>query len=283
MSARRKLLIESSAVPAAVGRTTEAHRARFEKICGDSTLHTSTYIRKELLRRWVVDYIHLAQVIAESPSVADALRRLSHDFSGRAKGSYLNALADLEVLRTRCADPSDVRQVARKCAHAALQIVWDFDDVFESRIENKSACRIGNLEVPADGNDLIDALVAFCERLGEPVRDCAVNTFLDFGNADGHVAKLLACKEVARLKKTREPLAKFAAQGQWITCYECAQIGDAVIAMEHAAQAAPSEYRLVHTDHAFDRYCPCLGLGHERMPAAVAVDRPAEVTGDAPG
>ena len=283
MIARRKLLVESSAVPAAIGRTTEAHRARFEELRGDAPLHTSTYVRKELLRRWVVDYVRLARMIAESPSVADALRRLSHDFSVRAKGSYLNALADLELLRARCADPSDVRQIARKFAHAALQLVWDFDGVFEGRIENKSACRIGDLEVPADGNDLVDGLVAFCKRLEEPVRDCAVNTFLDFGNADGHVAKLLTCKGVARLKKVREPLATFASERRWITCHECGQIGDPVIALEHAAQAAPSEYRLVHTDHAFDRYCPCLGLDHERLPAAIALDKQAEARSDAPG
>jgi len=283
MSPRRKLIVESSAVPAAMGRTTEAHRARFEELRGDATLHTSAYIRKELLLRWVVDYVHLAQVIAESPSVADALRTLSHDFSGRAKGSYLNALADLEVLRARCADPGDVRQVARKVAHAALQLVWDFDEVFADHIENKSTCRLGNLEVPDEGNDLIEGLVAFCKHLREPVRDCAVNTFLDFGNAEGHVAKLLACKAVARLEKTREPLATFASEGRWITCRECAQIGDPVIAMEHAAQAAPGEYRLVHTDHAFDRYCPCLGLDHERLPAAVTMGKRVEARSDAPG
>ncbi|MCC6559196.1 MAG: hypothetical protein IT372_40235 [Polyangiaceae bacterium] len=155
MTAFRKLLVESSAVPAAIGRTTEAHRALFDEISRDAELHASVYIRKELLRRWLVDYVHLTQVIARSPSVADALRRLSNDFSGRAKGSYMNALADLDV----------------------------------------------DLSVPADGNELVEGLAAFCERLAEPVKDCAVNGFLDLGNAGGNVARLLACKQVASCKK----------------------------------------------------------------------------------
>lgn len=247
----------------------------------DAELHASAYIRKELLRRWFVDYVNLAQVIARSPSVADALRRLSNDFSGRAKGSYMNALADLEVLRARCADPNDVRQVARKCAQAALQLTWDFDDVFERRIENQSGCQIGDLRVSVDGNELVEGLVAFCERIREPVRDCAVNKLLDFGNTDGKVATLLACEQVAGNEKYREPLATFAAKRQWITCKECARIGDAVITLEHAAQPAPSVYRLIHTDLAFDRYCPCLGLDHERLPAAIAVGEPLEKDNEA--
>ncbi|MGH7139300.1 MAG: hypothetical protein ACREHD_26440, partial [Pirellulales bacterium] len=223
-------------------------------------------------RRWFVDFVHAAQVFDVAESVEEAWRLLSQAFSGREKSSYGNLMADLERCRAHCANPGDHRQIARKIAELALQLVWDFDDVLERRISNASCCQIGDLTPPSEGNRLVPSLGRFCREFCEPVMDCGVNGFLAFEGNDTAVRKIIASDLMAKNKKYAEPLASYQKNRAHITCRECGRIGDAIIAAEHAAQMDADEYCLLHVDHAFDRYCECLGLKHEKMPAAIALE-----------
>jgi hypothetical protein len=57
--AKKKHLIETSAVPVALGESTPAHCAAFQEAVADGTQDTSVYIRKEFLHRWICYYIKM--------------------------------------------------------------------------------------------------------------------------------------------------------------------------------------------------------------------------------
>lgn len=265
-------LVETSAVPAAVGRTTSSHRRKLEETTEGARLASSTYIRKEWLRRWFVDYVYAAQVFEASRSVEDAWRLLAQRFSGRERAVYLNLLADLNLCRDHAADPANTRQVARKIAELALQLVWDFDDLFGLRITNASCCKIGDLQPPLDGNRLLASLAEFCQVFCEPVTNCEVNGFLDFANDKSTIRTIIDSELVARNKKFAEPLTTFQRNRVHITCRECGRIGDAIITAEHAAQVDADDYCLLHVDNAFDRYCDSLNIKHQKLPAPMAIE-----------
>jgi len=73
---KKKYLIETSAVSAALGESSSVHCAHFAETTADGSLHTSVYVRKEFILRWITKDIDLAFQIDHFDSVSDALYHL---------------------------------------------------------------------------------------------------------------------------------------------------------------------------------------------------------------
>ena len=110
-----------------------------------------------------------------------------------------------------------------------------------------------------DYNHLLDGLYRFYEAFLTPVEDCEVNAFLRLTHPKSRALALLGEDDVKALSVGKH-LEGLRERGRWITCKECAKIGDAIIALEQ-----PASWCLVHTDGAFDDLCRCLKRNHTKI------------------
>ncbi len=101
--------------------------------------------------------------------------------------------------------------------------------------------------------------------------DCEVNAFLRLERDRSDSSKLLADPKCATLKSIAK-LSEFKKAGKWITCRECARIGDVIIALEQ-----PSSWCLVHVDGDFHHLCHALGRRHKQLPSVIAADKKAGI------
>ena len=91
---KRKYLIDTSAVPVALGESTPSHCNHFADAVADGTCWTSVYIRKEFIHRWVRDYIRMAFTVAHFERVPEALYHLEQALALKPDSvSYRLALA----------------------------------------------------------------------------------------------------------------------------------------------------------------------------------------------
>ena len=71
-SQKPKYFVETSAVPVALGESTQAHCQHFGDATSDGTLHTSIYIRKEFIHRSILDYAEMAFVVDHFSDLSEA-------------------------------------------------------------------------------------------------------------------------------------------------------------------------------------------------------------------
>ena len=69
---QRKYLIETSAIPPALGQSTPKHRQHFQENVTNGTLYTSYYIRMEFIRRWVFSGLRVAFAVEHFGRLDDA-------------------------------------------------------------------------------------------------------------------------------------------------------------------------------------------------------------------
>jgi hypothetical protein len=265
--AKKKHLIETSAVPVALGESTPAHCAAFREAVVGGTQDTSTYIRKEFLRRWICYYIRMAFEVDHCGSLEHALQRLNQTFSIREAKTAIHAIT---LLLREKGPITNRRIVAKELARLAIAELRRFDRTFRSKTSNASGCRIGGKALTVDFNHLFDDLRAFMDSVGI-VKDCPVNAFLAFGS-EGKASRLVTNDLVATKTKAGQNLAKLQAKNRWVTCRECRTIGDAIIALEQ-----PEGWCLVHIDAAFTILCEALHREHKPIPSLTAVDPHAPV------
>lgn len=260
MTTKKKYLIETSAVPVAMGGSTPAHCQHFISAIADGNLWTSIYIRQEFIRRWICDCIKMAFAVDHFQDLPSAMHYLNQEYGrGPKTQNYLLA----EMLR-RLGNVHSGRDMAKEFARLAIWEVRKFDRQFRSRISNSCKCKVGGKELKVDFNHLFDDLRAF-RRLFDPVDDCEVNAFLGLSKS-GKGARLLAAEEVQETKAGRQ-LAKLKDGRKRITCTQCARIGDAVIALDQ-----PPSWCLVHIDHDFHVLCRATGRQNKPVLSERAVD-----------
>ena len=264
MTKKPKYLIESSAVPVAMRESTRSHNEYFHDQISDGTIHTSIYIRKEFIHRWVMDYINLANEVDHFGDVAQALSHIENDFRPRVVKGAMHAVATL--LREK-GTISNTREMSTEIARLAVGMLKKFDILFRSRIPvNTTGCKIGGKELEMDFENIFDVLRSFVTSQAT-VLDCPVNVFLGKTNS-GRARKLLAVHGVAQRTKSGKTLAELLDKGTWITCKECAMIGDAVIALEQ-----PRPYCLVHLDKDFNVLCAAISKDHKEVQSQRAIER----------
>jgi hypothetical protein len=201
--AKKKHLIETSAVPVALGESTPAHCAAFRDAVAGGTQDTSTYIRKEFLRRWICHYIRMAFEVDQCGNFEHALHRLNQTFSIRDAKTSTHAITLFLQEKTPI---TNCRSMAKELARLAIAEVKKFDRFFRSRTPNASGCRIGGKPLNVDFNHLFDDLRTFVNSVGN-VTDCPVNAFLALGSA-GKASRLVANDLVATKTKAGKNLAK---------------------------------------------------------------------------
>lgn len=253
-----KLLIETSAVRAAVGASMTEQESRLRELVGEGELWASCYIRKEFIARWIADAVRMATTIAQCNSVADALIYMEQDFSPRNVKGMVAMIADL--LRARGVLQNS-QQAAEEVASDAVRLLKAFDRILGRRINNTSKCERGSAKPEVDYNNLLRSLVKFYEAFQVPVADCGVNGFLALSKENGRASKLLNDERTRRLDSASN-LRELRAGGTWITCKECRKIGDVIIALEQ-----PSGWTIVHVDEAFAVLCPCLKRNNMPLPS----------------
>jgi hypothetical protein len=242
---KTKYLVETSAVPPAIGESTPAHCQHFRDEVADGRLFTSVYVRKEFIRRWVLDRIDVACRIDHFSDVPTALRDLSHDYGRKPKGT-VDVIASILNEKGRI---DSTRSMAKEIARLAVSILKKFDYVLRARANDSTGCKIGAHVLTVDYNHLFDDLRDFVKSVGN-VTDCPVNEFLGFSRPRGNAPRLLEVPDVQKKTEAGKHLATFAKERKWIECRECASIGDAVIALDQ-----PPSWCLLHIDHAFKLLC----------------------------
>lgn len=262
MGKDKKYLIETSAVPVALGESTPLHCRRFTNATADGNLWTSVYIRKEFIARWISYYIRMAFVTDHFRDLADAEFHLSQDFGIRDVKTGLHAVA--LILQTKGRITSS-RGMAKELARLAIGELRKFDRRLKSRTQNQCGCQIGGKELRVDFNHLFDDLRAFLEAQDE-AQNCKITRFLGIGRP-GRASALIADQTVRTQTKSGAKLAECIANGKPITCAKCATIGDAVIALEQ-----PRNCCLVHIDQDFRLLCAATTREHKEIPSERAAD-----------
>ncbi len=255
-------VVETSAVPVSLFESTPAHCRYFGEVVADGDLHTSVYIRKEFIRRWVLTYIRMAFTTDHFPDLAGALLHLNQDFGIRDVKTQNHAIA---ILLKQKGAISNSRSAAMELGRLAVAELKKFDRRFRARIPNLSGCLIGDQPLKVDFNRLFDDLRAFVASVGS-TDACDVNEFLGF-ESNGVGARLLDVPEVQGTKSGKQ-LATLRNQKKRISCRECAKIGDAVIALEQ-----PEEHSLVHIDKDFEILCMATGRPHTPILSERAIEK----------
>lgn len=265
MTKKRKYLIDTSAVPVALGESTPSHCSHFADTVADGTCWTSIYVRKEFIGRWVRDYIRIACTVAHFETVGNALFHLEQDFRIYALKAYLHGLAEQLQEKGRI---HSTKTMAKEFARLAVGKLRKFDRRFRRCPSNSCKCQIGGKELKVDFNHLFEDLRRFLQ-LVETVDDCPVNSFLGLGH-QGPAARLLSTADVGQKTKSGKNLASFHKAAKWITCRECARIGDAVIVLDQS----PS-WCLVHIDRDFRILCPAANRENKPVLSERAVEKDA--------
>ncbi len=259
--AKKKYLIDTSAVPAALGESTPAHCQHFRDAVADGQSYTSIYIRQEFIRRWILYCIKMAFRIDHFQDLPSAMHHLNQEFSIRDVKTQNYLLA--EMLRKKGSVHSG-RAMAKEFGRLAVGQLKKFDREFARRTSNSCKCKVGGKELKVDYNQMFDDLLDF-RRLFDPVDDCKVNDFLGLATT-GKGARLLQKDRVEETKAGRQ-LAKLKAGKKSITCTQCRRIGDAVIALDQ-----PPSWCLAHIDEDFSVLCKATGRQNKKILSERAVD-----------
>src|SRR5438132_12656204 len=101
-SRKVKYLIETSALEPALDLSTAKHNKHYKDSTREGALWSSTYIRKEFIRCWFCDFLHMAFVINLCTTVHEGILQLRQEFSIRKIKTYMLGVAQL--LQERKAD-----------------------------------------------------------------------------------------------------------------------------------------------------------------------------------
>lgn len=271
---KTKYLIETSAVPAAVGHSTPEHTQHFDAAVADGELYTSIYVRKETIRRFICDLIEIAEKIAQCSTPDRAIHLLGEGY-GRKPKAVVNVVA---MLLQKDNAIKNTPELATAVAQLALNFIWAFDLKLASRVQNTCGCRKGGVEVEIDFRNLLRELSEFRKEFLKDVEDCPVNRFLQLGKLNRRSGKLLACDKLndnQQIRDVRDALRVLFDAAEPISCKACSTIGDPIIAMEQ-----PKSWTLVHIDSSFDKLCECTDRDEKKIASKVAatptLDRPAK-------
>jgi hypothetical protein len=259
---KTKYLVETSAIPVSLGESTAAHCDHFAEQVADGTLHTSVYIRKEFIHRWVRYYIEMAFTADHFSDLPSALFHLNQAFSTRDIKTENHAIAVLLQQKGRI---NNCRSMAKELGRLAVGELKRFDRLFQSRTRNTCGCQIGGKELKVDYNYFFDDLRRFVTSIGV-VTDCRVNEFLGFSR-HGSAPRLLEVEGVHKTKAGKE-LSRLYEERKWTTCVKCAKIGDAVIALEQ-----PNSFCLVHIDHDFKVLCSATNRPYKPILSERAIEK----------
>lgn len=265
-----KVLVDTSAVPAALGQVPQRQREQFKSITEQCQLFSSVYVRMESIRRFVRSYIRIAVRIAQFKSVSDALVHLEQDFGIRDVKATVRVMS--EVLRRQGA-LSDCDVAAEEIGRLAVLWLAEFDAVFSSQINNVSKCQIGGMNLEVDFNCLLDDLQRFYADFSEPVLDCEINEYLRKSRRARKVRNDAACSKLS-------PVAAFneiVTDSKHIDCKTCSKIGDMVISLE-----VPQSMGIAHVDASYDALCAAQQLASFKIPSERSLYSEADLANNGP-
>ena len=264
MAKKTKYLVDTSAVRPALAASTAAHCKHFQDETKDGSLWTSLYIRMEFIRCWICELARIAFTIEHFSDVEQAMFYLEQEFSQRQNkgdiaciGSFVKEIGPLR----------NCHAAAEEFASLAMRWLKKFDLVFASRITNLCKCQIGGKTPNVDYDNLLPDLHEFYKSFVTPVTDCEVNAFLQIGVAKGRAEALLSDPLALKLTAV-ENLAKLKQKEIWITCPDCAKIGDVIISLEQ-----PGSWSLAHVDKSFNDLCRVLKRNNKEIKSVRAFDK----------
>lgn len=255
---KKKMIVETSSVRAALNETNRHHHEHFKSKTDGAALHSSVYIRMEFIRAFIKPIIEVAFRVDHYGSVAEALGEIEEEFAIR------KVKLGLQIVRSMLQDIGALgneKANAKEIARLAIVKLKLFDRTFPSRINNGCGCRIGAKEMPIDYNKFFESLRHFMEVTAN-VSDCPINEFVGFRSPNGRTQKLLGHTGAAGTKAGQN-LSKYANKTKHIDCGRCSRIGDAVIALEQG-----KSFDLVHIDGAFNELCDATGRSHIEVKSA---------------
>jgi hypothetical protein len=259
----RKYLVETSAVPAAIGASTAAHCRHYTEVVRDGRRWTSVYIRKEFIHAFFCELAYAAFYISQRTSVRDSLVLLANRFSIRSIKVDVIALGILLDQQKAMHNPSIA---AEEIGSLAIRWLKTFDRLFRDKIPNQAGCLIGLKKPTIDYNTLLKDLNGFYEDFTEPVSDCPINDFVGIGSSEGGRPALLSEESVQKIDSIRQ-LTMLLEAGRRFVCDDCRKIGDTVIALEQ-----PEDQCLLHLDNAYNKFCSILKREHKQIRSAIAID-----------
>lgn len=259
----RKYLVDTSAVPAAIGASTGAHCRHYAEAVRDGKRWTSVYIRKEFIQAFFCELAYAAFYISQRTSVRDSLALLANRFSIRNIKVDVIALGILLDQQKSMHNPAIA---AEEIGSLAIRWLKTFDRLFRDKIPNQAGCLIGLKRPSIDYNTMLKDLSHFYEDFMEPVSDCPINDFVGIGSLQGRGLALLLEGSLQKIDSVRQLMALLEAGARFV-CDDCRKIGDAVIALEQ-----PEDQCLLHLDNAFNKLCPVLKREHKQIRSAIAID-----------
>jgi hypothetical protein len=261
---KQKYLIETSAVLATLGHTSAGQKAAVALATNGEACATTIYVRKEFIAFYILPIVRFAFEVSQFENVGDALVVLSQQFSPRNLKTYLLAIAN--ILRKH-GQLKNSFEASEDIARIAIHTMRAFDSQLARVAQNSCKCSIGAKPLLIDYDQLHDDLRVFI-RSQDNVDDCEINDVLRFhSDKQSEAKKLLVIAGVAQTAAGAKA-SSFGDAKKWISCRECKQIGDFVIALDH-----PKGYCLVHTDSAFDVLCAATGRSHVKIPSVQAAGK----------
>src|SRR5258708_7782209 len=140
----KKYLIDTSVVPVALGDSTPKHLVAFNDAASDGKLHTSVYVRMEVIRRWVCDFIAMASIVRQCTSIEMAWHYLSQDFGTRRLKTGFFALGAAWNTLRKAKTP---KQLSEEFTHLAFGVLRKFDRRLPSKTQNATNCQIGGKQM----------------------------------------------------------------------------------------------------------------------------------------
>ncbi len=237
----------------------------------------SLFIRMEYLRGFILNLIELYCLIKESSSVDDAMI----DWAQKVKQERKLKVFLLTMTSWLCGQPDwrDSQKSLRRLGELTIRLVRECDEEFPSRIEDRTACRLGKIGFP-NVPFQESLLLRFYERFKETqdgIPGCDLCRFREWQQRDLSRRAIDLCSEsqrqtyrqykgyVAQAERLEAEVAKTDARAK---CRTCERLGDSIIVLQ-----MPKKAILVTADRAFVPFTTILGREIRLLPSLPELKR----------
>lgn len=236
--------------------------------------YTCEYINMEFLTGYIRSTIEFYFLLAmpQYGSFAEALYVWTHRFGERKHKNIETMIANL-LESGECVD--DKQKSLRILADYIRRLIGKLYNSFKRIGNDNTYCTKGKLKLQFDPVKLDETLRSFVDRISdkEQYENCNINRFVKQINKNDIAEIIKKAHEISvprdrkgfdKIIKNLKPLIN--EDNKEITCFHCAKIGDAIIAL----LSNPS-WCLEHTDYSFNYLCDILGKRHSIHPYDVKI------------
>jgi hypothetical protein len=242
---------------------------------------TSSYLRMEFFRRWIITGIELYSYAKIVKDIGRTFDYFSNRFSNRENKIVLKWSAGYinSIEKRRPGDGiNDFGWLVYKLSLA-------YDNIFKKIAQPKVCCKRGEVKMFSEMTTLDKTLQDFYQRFKPSELSvgnkspCKLEGLLDFKGSCSKVkpiinAELKNYPQDSRrpLKNFQEAIKDFISSDKTPDCEDCYKIGDVLIALDQ-----PPKTTLYHIDHSFSALCPILGHEHKHVQSELKSSPPLEV------